>query len=55
MKSAFFNVSITFFRQVWWCTPANPATKKAEIQGSEFEASLGKVSKTLSQKNIYKG
>jgi hypothetical protein len=35
---------------VWWSMPMIPATWEAEAGRSEFEASLGKCHKTLSQK-----
>jgi hypothetical protein len=34
-----------------WCGSTHPATWEVEIGGSQFEASLGQVSKTLAQKN----
>jgi hypothetical protein len=35
---------------MWWCTLVIPATWEAEVGGSQFKASPGKVSETLFQK-----
>jgi hypothetical protein len=40
---------------MWWFTPVVPATQEAEVGGSWFETSLGKVSETQSQKQAGHG